>query len=96
MTKPFWSEVNERTLAQGDLLTDLAALGCPVAVASGDADSVTPPAGCQAVARHINAPYTTLPGAGHVCALERPHEVNRLMGLPAQRPAPNVSATHDR
>lgn len=70
-----------RMLSQGDLLADLATLTCPVAVASGSADSITPPAGCQAAAAHIGAPYTSLSGAGHACALESPEAVSALIGL---------------
>ncbi len=74
-----------RLLVGGDLLTDLSALTCPVAIAiaiaSGSADSVTPPAGCIAAAAHIGAPYTSIAGAGHACAVEAPDEVSRLIGL---------------
>ena len=72
-----------RLLVGGDLLTDLSAVTCPVAVASGSADTVTPPAACSAAAAHVNAPYTSIAGAGHACALEAPGEVSRLIGLPA-------------
>jgi pimeloyl-ACP methyl ester carboxylesterase len=77
-----------RMLSAGDLLADLAAVACPVAIASGSADTVTPPAACQAVAAHVGAPYTTLPGAGHACALESPDAVSALIGLanPARHP----------
>lgn len=68
-------------LSTGDLLTDLARVTCPVQVASGSADGITPPAGCQAVAAHIHAPYTSLAGAGHVCALQAATEVSQLLGL---------------
>ncbi len=68
-------------LSGGDLLADLTPPPCPVAVASGSADTVTPPAGCQAVAAHAGAPYTSLPGAGHACALESPEAVSALIGL---------------
>ena len=70
-----------RLLVGGDLLTDLSALTCPVTIASGSADTVTPPAGCIAAAAHIGAPYTSIAGAGHACAVEAPDEVNRLIGL---------------
>lgn len=70
-----------RMLSQGDLLTDLAAITCPVAVASGNADTITPPEGCRAAAAHIGAPYSSLPGAGHACALESPGAVSELIGL---------------
>lgn len=71
-------------LAQGDLLTDLAGLACPVQVASGSADGITPMAGCQAAANSINAPFTSLGEVGHVCALEAPAAVSQLIGLPAR------------
>ena len=70
-----------RLLVGGDLLTDLSALTCPVAIASGSADTVTPPAGCIAAAAQVGAPYTSIAGAGHACAVEAPDEVSRLIGL---------------
>lgn len=70
-------------LAQGDLLTDLAQVTCPVQVASGSADGITPMAGCQAAANSIHAPFTSLGEVGHVCALEAPAAVSQLIGLPA-------------
>jgi pimeloyl-ACP methyl ester carboxylesterase len=70
-----------RMLSTGDLLSDLAQIRCPVAVASGSADTITPPAGCEAVAAVARAPYTSLPGAGHACAIEAPDAVSRLIGL---------------
>ncbi len=73
-----------RMLSTGDLLSDLSLLErlkCPVSVASGSADTVTPPAACQAAAAHIHAPYTSIEGAGHICALEAADAVSRLIGL---------------
>lgn len=70
-----------RLLVGGDLLTDLAAVNCPVVVASGSADTVTPPLGCKAAAAHIGAPYTSFAGAGHACATEAFEAVSRLIGL---------------
>lgn len=69
-------------LAGGDLLTDLAKVSCPVAVASGQADTITPPAGCQAVAAAAGVPWTDLGDAGHACALDAFGRVNTLLGLP--------------
>lgn len=69
-----------RMLSEGDLAADLAALAgaCPVWVASGLADTITPPAACEQVARAAGVPYTPL-GAGsaigHACAIEAPHAV---------------------
>ena len=65
---------------------------CPVWVASGSADTITPPAGCQQVAVHINAPYISLGAVGHACAVEAADEVTRLIGLAAPAVAPLVSA----
>ena len=95
-----------RMLAGGDLLSDLSLLdsrlldsrlvaaqsACPVWVASGSADTITPPAGCQQVAVHINAPYISLGAVGHACAVEAADEVTRLIGLTAPAVAPWVSA----
>lgn len=69
-------------LAGGDLLADLAQVTCKVQVASGNADGITPMAGCQALAKAVNAPFIGLGEVGHVCALEAPGAVSQLMGLP--------------
>ena len=71
-------------LVGGDLLTNLSAVSCPVAVASGSADTVTPPAACRAAAAHIGAPYTSIAGSGHACAVEAPDEVTQLIRLAPQ------------
>ena len=77
-----------RMLAGGDLLSDLgqfadlAVQPAPtVMVASGSADAITPPAGCQQVAAHIKAPYVSLGAVGHACAIEAADDVTRLIGL---------------
>ncbi len=70
-----------RMLSTGDLCADVAGLPCAVAVASGDADGITPPAACQAVARAAGVPWQDVPGAGHACPLEAPAPINRLLGL---------------
>ena len=91
-----------RMLAGGDLLSDLshfadqaAPSACPVWVASGSADTITPPDGCQQVAAHVNAPYVSLGAVGHACALEAADDVTRLLGLaaPAETPAMLASAS---
>jgi pimeloyl-ACP methyl ester carboxylesterase len=77
-----------RMLAQGDLLSMVPALACPVLVASGSEDSVTPPEGCRTVAQAVGAPYVDLPGAGHLCAVQSAGDVAQLAGLlDAPRPA---------
>lgn len=70
-----------RMLAGGDLLGDLQALDCPMLVASGSADTITPAHGCQSLALQVDAPYVSLGPVGHACALEAPAQVNRLIGL---------------
>ena len=70
-----------RMLAQGDLLTDLSGVGCPIIVASGSADTVTPPSACIAAAAHVGARYRSLKGAGHACAIDAADAVNELLGL---------------
>ena len=70
-----------KLLAHGDLLTDLARIKAPLTVASGSADSITPVAGCQAVAAHGQVAWMDLGPVGHACALEAADAVNTLLGL---------------
>lgn len=71
-----------RMLSGGDLLADLAQLRCPVKVASGSADRITPPAGCQQVAAAAGVAWTDLGPVGHACPLQAGPAVNALLGLP--------------
>ncbi len=66
-------------LSGGDLLADLKALQHPVLVASGSADTVTPPAGCRSLAQAAGASYLSLGPVGHACALEAAALVNSLL-----------------
>ena len=68
-------------LSDGDLASDLARVACPVTIASGSADTITPAEGCEALARQIGTPYVSLGDVGHSCALEAPAAVNTLLGL---------------
>jgi pimeloyl-ACP methyl ester carboxylesterase len=70
-----------RMLSAGDLLSDLEGLRCPIIVASGDADTITPPAACRAVAAHVGATYRSLGDVGHACAVEAAEAVSELLGL---------------
>ena len=70
-----------RMLANADILADLAQLQCPVTVASGAADTVTPMDACRALALQIGAPYLSLGEVGHSCALEAGVAVNGLLGI---------------
>ncbi len=68
-------------LAGGDLLADLSQLDCPITVASGSADSITPAQGCMSLAGQIDAPYVSLGPVGHACNLEAADRVNQLLDL---------------
>ena len=68
-------------LSAGDIDTDLAGLRCPIDVAGGSADTVTPAAGCEALARRHGAGWTDLGAVGHSCPLEAAPAVNRLIGI---------------
>ena len=68
-----------RMLAGADLADDLRALRCPIRVASGDADTITPPAGCRAVAQVAGAPWLSLGEVGHACVAEAPERVINLL-----------------
>ena len=70
-------------LSGGDIAADLQGLACPLAVASGSADTITPPAACEALARAHGAPYTSLGPVGHACALEAGTAVTRQLALAA-------------
>lgn len=70
-------------LGQANLAQDLKCLSCPVAVASGDNDTVTTPEGCELVAQELNLKRISLGAVGHACSLEAADAVNHLLGLPA-------------
>ncbi|MFM7332410.1 MAG: alpha/beta fold hydrolase [Brachymonas sp.] len=72
-------------LSVGDIHADLhafrAASAAKITVACGQADVITPPAACQALAKDISAPYIELRDAGHLCALEAANSINDLLQL---------------
>jgi pimeloyl-ACP methyl ester carboxylesterase len=70
-------------LGQACLAQDLNKLNSPVLVASGEADTVTTPANCDAVAQDAAAKRISLGPVGHACPLEAAEAVNALLGLPA-------------
>ena len=70
-----------RMLASGRLDADLARVSVPLVVASGSADTITPPAACADVAHRKNLAWVDLGPVGHVCALEAAERVNQLLGL---------------
>lgn len=70
-----------RLLAGGDLLGDLEHYTGPLAVASGRADTITPPGACQQVAAVRGVSWTDLGDVGHACPLEAADAINHLLGL---------------
>jgi pimeloyl-ACP methyl ester carboxylesterase len=70
-------------LGQACLAQDLKTVSCPVGVASGEADTVTTPANCDAVSQDAAAKRISLGPVGHACPLEAAKAVNELLGLPA-------------
>lgn len=51
----------------------------PIEVACGDQDMITPPAACQNIAKFMEVPYTSLADAGHLCSLQAPQAIARLL-----------------
>ena len=68
-------------LSNAIIANDLAQLHCPITVACGDHDTITPPHNSQALAHSIGATYISLPNAGHLCALQAAAQVNQHLGL---------------
>jgi pimeloyl-ACP methyl ester carboxylesterase len=72
-------------LSTADIRADLQAFqaqsAAPIQVACGDQDVITPPDACRAMADVLRIPYTVLPGAGHLCALEAPQSISTLLHL---------------
>jgi pimeloyl-ACP methyl ester carboxylesterase len=70
-------------LSTADIRADLQAFkqqsAAPIQVACGDQDVITPPSACEELARFMQAPYTLLPGAGHLCALQVPQAIHPLL-----------------
>lgn len=69
-----------RLLAHGHLMGDAATYDGPVLVMGGSEDTVTPEAGCRAVAAaYRNAEYRTLPGVGHASYVENGKQFNDMV-----------------
>lgn len=71
----------ERMTSRPDSTPLLAGIGCPTVVVVGEEDAIT---GVDVARRlHERIPHAelaTIPGAGHLPALERPHEFNTVVG----------------
>jgi pimeloyl-ACP methyl ester carboxylesterase len=66
-------------LAGDDLASHLRGLACPVDVACGQADRITPAQGCAELAARLGLPFHLLGEVGHACALEASERVNDLL-----------------
>jgi pimeloyl-ACP methyl ester carboxylesterase len=70
-----------RMLAGGSLPDDAAAYSGPVLVVAGSEDTITPPAGCKAIAAAFpQGSYRLLEGVGHLSYLDAPGTVDALIG----------------
>jgi pimeloyl-ACP methyl ester carboxylesterase len=69
-----------RMLAHGRLVEDAARYAGRVLVVAASADTITPPAGCERIARAFpRADYRLLGGAGHLSYLDAPAIVNPII-----------------
>jgi pimeloyl-ACP methyl ester carboxylesterase len=66
-------------LAGDDLASYLRGLACPVDVACGQADRITPAQGCAELAHRLGLPFHLLGEVGHACPLEASERVNDLL-----------------
>jgi pimeloyl-ACP methyl ester carboxylesterase len=71
-------------LGQGNLIRDVHGIKCPMLIASGDADTITPPLACDQVAHAAQQKRLSLGEVGHACPLEAALAINQLLGLPVQ------------
>jgi pimeloyl-ACP methyl ester carboxylesterase len=69
-----------RMLAHGRLVEDAARYSGPVLVVAGSADTITPPAGCERIARAFpRAAFRLLDGPAHLSYLDAPAIVNGII-----------------
>lgn len=68
-------------LANSDLMDDVTHCRCPIDVASGSADNITPAEGCRDIAEKAGVKWINLGSVGHACPLEAASAVNSLLGL---------------
>lgn len=82
---------NRAVMARADLRPALPAMRCPLLVACGEADLLTPPEHSREIAALVpRARLEIVPGAGHMLTMEQPARVNALLlgwldGLPQPR-----------
>lgn len=68
----------------GDDLLRHAPLTMPCEVHCADADSITPPDNCRALAQALGATFSLITGAGHASPIEQPYVVAGLLALAIQ------------
>ena len=82
-----------RMLAHGRLVEDAARYAGRVLVVAASADTITPPAGCERIARAFpRADYRLLDGPGHLSYLDAPAIVNPIIADFAASCAQGVTA----
>ena len=71
---------NRAVMAREDRRADLPRITCPVLVACGEADQITPPEHAREMAAAMaNAQLEIVPGAGHMLTMEQPARVGALL-----------------
>ena len=71
---------NRAVMAREDRRAELPAITCPVLVACGEADQITPPEHAREMAAAIpGARLEIVPGAGHMLTMEQPARVAKLL-----------------
>lgn len=71
---------NQAVMARPDSRTDLPRIACPVLLACGEADQLTPPEHSREMAALLpRARLEIVPGAGHLLTLEQPARVQALL-----------------
>lgn len=71
---------NRAVMARVDSRPHLPAIRCPVLVACGEADQLTPPAHAHEMAALMpHAQLDFVPGAGHMLTMEQPERVSALL-----------------
>ena len=71
---------NRAVMAREDRRAELPAITCPVLVACGEADQITPPDHAREMAAAMaHAQLEIVPGAGHMLTMEQPARVGALL-----------------
>ena len=71
---------NRAVMARADLRPTLRGIGCPVLVACGEADGLTPPEHARELLSLLpQARLEIVPGAGHMLTMEQPERVSALL-----------------